>query len=209
MTALLLAIVTCEARKEWANAQRDTWVKDCRHDVRFFLARQPRDPLADEVFVDSGDGYEALAAKVREVSRYAHAAGYQTLLKLDDDTICWPTRLVLPQAHYVGWKQEPESGNWCSGMAYWLSRDCMKVISEAELPATSVAVPAPEDRWTGGELKKAGIVAQRAPQGSIQWIGQRRHFGGRPLPANLRAQLSRAYAAGEFMPHEFVQAYRY
>lgn len=205
----LIAVITCEARREWADAQRETWVKDCKHDVRFFLARQTRDPLADEVFVDCGDGYEQLCAKVREMNRWALASGYDLLLKVDDDVIVFPTRLVFPQGHYVGWKQEPEKANWCSGLTYWLSRDCMKVMSEAELPETSIAVPAPEDRWTGGELMKAGIRAQRAPSGSIQWIGQRRHFGGRPLPPNLRARLCRAYAAGEFMPHEFREAYRY
>jgi hypothetical protein len=177
--------------------------------VRFFLAEQPREPLADEVFLPCRDSYEFLCEKMREINRWAHAAGYQLMLKVDDDVIVFPTRLIFPQGHYVGWKQEPEKANWCSGMTYWLSRDCMKVMSEAELPETSVACPAPEDRWTGGELKKAGILAQRAPSGAIKWIGQRRHFGGRPLPPNLRALIGRAYAAGEFMPHEFKEAYRY
>lgn len=205
----LIAVITCENRKAWADAQRATWVKDCRHDLRFFLARQPRDPLADEVFLDCGDEYKDLCEKMREVSRWTVAAGYDLMMKVDDDVIVWPTRLEFPQGHYTGWKQEPETANWCSGMTYWLSRDAMKVVSESELPETSVAVPAPEDRWTGSMLKTAGIRAERAPARKIQWVGQRRHAGSRPLPVNLRAILSGAYAAGEFMPHEFEQAYQY
>ncbi len=209
MDRFLVGIVSCEARRAYVEAQRASWVKDCKHDLRVFMAKQDRPPLADEVFLDCDDSYAGLAEKVQEMCRWSYLAGYQLLLKIDDDVILFPTRLIFPQGHYTGWKQEPASANWCSGMAYWLSRDCMRLVGDAKLPETSVGAPAPEDRWVGSVLKEAGIVAQAAPHRAIQWIGQRRHFGGRPLPANLKAQLSGCYAAGEFMPHEFEQAYQW
>jgi hypothetical protein len=206
----LVAVITCEARRAYAEAQRASWVKDCRYDLRFFLARQDRAPLDDEVFVDAGDGYEALPAKVREMSRWADRQGYEILLKIDDDVILYPTRLVFPQGHYTGWRQEPHSANWCSGLAYWLSRDAMRVMSQAELPETSVAVPAPEDRWTGANLLAAGIRAEQAPPRAIQWVGQRRPNTPwhRTLPQNVEALLAGCYAAGEFLPEEFPKYYR-
>lgn len=200
----LIAIVTCEARRAWADAQRNTWARDCRHDVRFFLARQDREALPDEIFLECGDGYASLQEKVREVSRWAVRGAYQLMLKVDDDVVVFPTRFIFPQGHYTGWKQDPCQGPYCAGLAYWLSRDAMQVMSEATLEKTSVNAPAPEDRWTGKTLYAAGIQPEQAPPRTIQWVGRQR-----PLPQNVHALLSSCYAAGEFQPHEFKTAYRY
>jgi hypothetical protein len=198
---LLFAIVTCEARKDQADAQRETWVKDViRADVRFFLAKQDRPALPDEVFLDVDDGYASLPAKVREISRWADKQGYLRLLKLDDDVVLFPGRMIEPQGHYAGWKQEPASDNWCSGLAYWLSRDAMRAVAQAEL--TDVTA---EDRWTGKALRAAGFTVESA-QG-IQWFGS--SALRRELPPNWRGRMCSAFVAGEFNPKELKQVYVY
>lgn len=202
---VLIAVVTCEARRRQADAQRATWVKDSNYDVRFFLARQARPALADEVFVDAGDGYADLPAKVREVNRWAEGR-YDLMLKTDDDTVMFPGRVILPQGHYTGWKQDPCQGTYCAGLAYWLSRDAMRVIAQSPL-TDDVA----EDRWTGKMLTAAGMIAEQAPVRSIQWVGQRREANKalRPLPVNIQAILGSCYIAGEFTAEELPKVYVY
>lgn len=203
---VLIAVVTCAARKAQADAQRATWVKDSNYDVRFFLARQPRDSLPDEVFVDADDGYLGLPAKVRGVCRWAYAADYELMMKTDDDTVMFPGRVILPQGHYTGWKQEPCQDSYCAGVAYWLSRDAMRTIARAELTEEWA-----EDRWVGKTLTAAGFRAEQAPPRSIQWVGQRREANKnlRPLPANIQAVLGSCYIAGEFTAEELPRVYRY
>lgn len=196
----LVAIATCEARTAFTAAQRATWVKDCGWaDVRFFLAAQLREPLADEIFLDVGDDYKSLPAKVREISRWASKQNYLQTLKLDDDVVMWPTRVVFPQGHYTGWIQEPTPGfaKHCSGLAYWLSADCMKTLAEAEIGEETA-----EDRWTGQVLWKAGFRPNPIERGGLQWVGRRR-----PLAVNIKAIVSRAYVAGEFTPEEMATIY--
>jgi len=197
---LLYAVVTCEARRAHADAQRSTWTKDVTTaDVRFFLARQNREPLADEVFLDVDDGYDGLAAKVREVCRWTVARGYTRMLKLDDDVVLFPGRVINPlAADYAGWKQEPAFYNYCSGLAYWLSRKAMMVLACAELTAETA-----EDRWVGTTLHNAGIRAESCLK--IQWFGK--ISSRKDLPGNTRARLSSCWVAGEFAPHELKHVY--
>jgi hypothetical protein len=198
---LLIAIASCESRKDQADAQRESWVKDVSTaDVKFFLGRQEREPLSDEIFLDVGDDYASLPAKVREISRWALANDYRALIKVDDDVIVFPTRIIEPKADYAGWKQEPASANYCAGMCYWLSRKAMAVMADAELTGDIA-----EDRWTGKTLLAAGIHAQPWPK--IQWFGK--ITSRKELPSNTRARLSSSFVAGEFRPQELREMYRY
>lgn len=203
---VLIAVVTCETRRAQADAQRATWVPYSNFDVRFFLARQSREPLADEVFLECGDGYQDLPAKVREVNRWADAARYELMLKTDDDTVMFPGRVILPQSHYTGWRQEPCQGSYCAGLAYWVSRDCIRTVAAAELTDDLA-----EDRWVGKVLTSAGFRAENVPARSIQWVGQRRDSNKslRPLPANIKAILGSCYLAGEFTAEELPRVYVY
>lgn len=203
---VLIAVIGCAKRFVQMEAQRATWVKDSRFDVRFFLARQSREPLADEVFLDVDDSYLALPEKVRAANQWAYEQDYHLMLKTDDDTVIFPTRIVLPQGHYTGWKQEPQDGlRWCSGLAYWTSRHCMQLIANAEITPQDQY----EDRWVGSVLAKAGIEAQAIPHGGIQWCGRVEKGRQKPLPPNIKAILSRAYVAGEFTAEAMAQAYRW
>ena len=171
--------------------------------MRFFLAEQPRDPLPDEVFLSCGDGYESLPEKVREVNRWALAHNFDKLLKLDDDIVMFPSRVTIPTCDYMGWSHDLAS-NWCSGLAYWLSRESMEAVAEADLTDQPS-----EDRWTGSVLLKAGIKLQPFRYGAVKWLGQRRRSNPKlePLPRNLAHELRYTFVAGEFLPEEMALAY--
>jgi hypothetical protein len=148
--------VTCEKFKARADAQRQTWVPLIRGaDVRFFLAKQDRDPLPDEVFLDVPDDYKSLPQKVRATYQWALANGYTKTMKTDDDTFVHPVRMMaaVPPQDYVGFLNGTPPKPWCSGFCYWLSETAMRIVAAAEIPADEWA----EDRWVGGVLHDHGI----------------------------------------------------
>ena len=206
---ILIGVMACDKRREQTAAQRETWLKDVvGADVMFFLGRQDRDPLPDEVFLDVLDDYDSLPAKARAISRWTlEQSCYDWLLKLDDDTVLFPGRMPDPRLSgkrwpdYSGWKQSPQgSHSFCAGMAYWLSRRAMSVIAQAEFNEETA-----EDRWTGKALLDAGIRAESCPK--IQWFGKVASRGD--LPGNTKARLSSSWVAGEFSAKELRHAYFY
>ena len=155
MGGRLIAVVTCRARRAQADAQRRTWAAG-RSDVRFFVgASESSDASRDEEFVlDVDDGYDGLPAKVRAVCRWALEAGYDSLLKVDDDVYLVPERLPdYVRYDYVG-NFRARNGNYrydyASGFAYHLSRRAMEIVAQAELTEDSM-----EDRWVGQVLGAA------------------------------------------------------
>jgi hypothetical protein len=158
MSKVLLAVVTCgdPKFKERADVQREVWVpKVVGADVRFFLAKQDREPLPDEVFLDVPDDYKSLPTKVRAMQQWAVANGYQKVCKLDDDTLVMPERMLasIPEQDYAGYLNGTPPKPWCSGFCYWLSEKAMKIVAEAPIPPEEWA----EDRWVGGVLHGHGI----------------------------------------------------
>lgn len=152
----LIAVVTCEKRKARADAQRETWVPRIKGvDVRFFLAKQAREPLPDEVFLDVPDDYENLPLKVRTVFQWAQAEGYSRVLKTDDDVYMFPEVVDrIPTAEYAGhvnWTPP----RWCSGFAYWLGSKALQIIAEASLTEDSS-----EDRWVASVMNLNGIAPE-------------------------------------------------
>jgi hypothetical protein len=206
---ILIAIVGCEARKDRMHAQRVTWAKDFANDsdidVRFFLARQEREPLPEEVFVDVDDGYLGLPAKSREVSRWARPRGYDWILKTDDDSLVFARKLRVPDTgvDYAGWVHRPLAENWCSGLAYWLSRRSMEVIADSSLEPLkdSPFLGNAEDRWTGYSLKAAGIKVVNDP--GILFVNKHQ----RPLPRDIYPRMRPGYAVGEFSAAEMPFIY--
>ena len=81
-------------------AVRDTWVTEIAvHSphvgYKFFYGRgKIRGEKADEVFVDVGDSYAELPAKVCRAVQCARDGGYEWVYKCDDDTWAWPDRLI-------------------------------------------------------------------------------------------------------------------
>lgn len=88
-----------ESGKDRVAALRETWVKDAIKfpfvDVRLFYgAPHDRGAEKDEIFMACGDTYADLPAKSIAICRYASENGYDLLVKLDDDTLCYLDRLM-------------------------------------------------------------------------------------------------------------------
>src|ERR1700676_1349541 len=72
-----IGVVTCEKRREYADMQRQTWVKDCGCEVKFFLARQAREALPEENFIG-----KRLSCLSREKKLYFAATVFHPSLPL-------------------------------------------------------------------------------------------------------------------------------
>lgn len=181
---VLVAIVGCHKRQSLRDAQRQTWVKEIhKHglDYRFFLgnftASKPPDPrrghlteygpkdapapLADEVFLNVPDTYEALPLKTHAMLKWAHERGYDFVFKCDDDTYCSVERLIdsgFERLEYSGFQRSSEYfGTGVvyaqGGAGYWLSRAAMALVI-AEEP---VLESGPEDINVARILSQHGI----------------------------------------------------
>lgn len=141
----LIAVMTCFARRAYADAQRDTWVRDVVErgiaDVRFFLGArhfgstaQQRD---DEVWLeDVRDDYRGIPQKVRGICRWMCDHEYDIVAKCDDDVYVVPGRLpVLPSGgDYIGRFRGPYGTvypvHFASGFFYSLKRRAAQVVAD-------------------------------------------------------------------------------
>jgi hypothetical protein len=123
---------------EQTQAVRDTWGGEFKKfhnvDVLFFYGRPkdgyPREPLADEVFLECGDGYDSLIQKTTGVCKYAADNGYKYVYKADTDTFVYPERLLLEimenRFDYAGYLH----ADVCSGgPGYLLSQRACQIVS--------------------------------------------------------------------------------
>ena len=164
----LIGIVTCERFKDRADQLRKCWAGRAAHgaSIRFFLARQDRPPLPDEVYLDVPDDYPSLPLKVKAMCQWARQNGFSGgLLKVDDDVVdFYPDRLLAdtPQQDYVGFLNNAPSPYvpYCSGFSYWLSYRAMTIVADAKIPEGEWA----EDRFVGGVLFDAGIRPVHDPR---------------------------------------------
>jgi hypothetical protein len=120
-------------------ACRETWVGDFAPfrnvDVRFFYGlphekNYPRQPFADEVFLDRPDGYGSLIDKTIGVCQYAHTRGYQYVYKCDTDTWVYAERLLIEMMEnafdYAGYLH----ASVCSGgPGYFLSAHAAAIVA--------------------------------------------------------------------------------
>lgn len=154
-----------------SQAARNTWYKDWLKykdeiDLRFFFGRWPQEatrcPLPNEVFLDCPDDYHNGSYKTQAICRWALANDYDQVLKIDDDTFCYVSRLLqnLDESDYRGFDTGHADVHFASGAAYWLSRKAMQLIADAE--------PDPvewhEDRQVGIILAKYGISLTHDPR---------------------------------------------
>ena len=142
-----------------ANAIRETWLKDVngRIDVRFFFGHgAERAPQADEVFLDCGDDYYSLPAKVQGMFDWALRRGYSDVLKLDDDVYVYVDRLLaaFEPSVYRGYEVECASGKYASGTAYWLCREAMQMVVDTPWNPADWA----EDKRAGRILAQHGVT---------------------------------------------------
>ncbi|HZF08558.1 MAG TPA: hypothetical protein VFE33_07205 [Thermoanaerobaculia bacterium] len=167
----LIAVMTCAAYRDRADAQRATWVKDipAGQGYRFFVG-QGGPAAADTIVLDVPDDYRHFTLKVQAMRRWAYDRGYEAVCKIDDDCYVRPERLLaaVPVGlDYVGRTRGP-SGNkparYNSGFCYWMSRRAIEALLDVPWDR-DVA----EDRWAANELRKQGIRATLDSRYVVSW----------------------------------------
>jgi hypothetical protein len=169
---LLVGILACHHRAQHLQACRDTWVKDIndQFDYKFFFGRGSHDFQSDEVSLECDDAYRGLACKVQETCRWALANGYDSFVKLDDDTYARPERLVnavtedWSQHDYVGrvngaTDMYHESLYARGGVGYYLSKRAMEYLAAQPTPNPDIPKDYAEDSWVGRNMGEGGFVA--------------------------------------------------
>jgi len=206
---ILVAIITCHAFKERADAQRATWAKHAPGaDVRFFLGRAERDPLADEVYLDCSDGYEGLPTKTKAVCAWALEHRYDLLVKTDDDSYININRLVhagFQKYDYTGRFRASSGGykaRYASGFFYCLSRRAMQIVVDAPLTEDLA-----EDRWLGNMFAQHKEITIHDEQPRLTIANDK----GRPVPHFGReapTPRNNIIASCEFTPAQMREIHR-
>ena len=177
----LIAVVTCHQRTYPKNdlagghkngesridVVRATWYKNWflryadKIDVMFFLGRGERSPEGYEIHLDCDDSYYGLPEKVRQVYNWCYRAGYDQVIKVDDDVFLYVGRLLAnpSDVDYRGFAIESEI-RYASGTCYQLSRRAMKFVADAEIPQGEWR----EDRHVGQVLLNNGIKLTDEPR---------------------------------------------
>ena len=182
----LIALISCHARPQYADAQRETWITQVPAglDYRFFLGQGNREPKADEVFLSCDDSYRGLPNKVQETVRWALSYGYDYMLKIDDDVVLKPA--VFASAGYnnydfsghINEDRQAVSAPW--GFCYTLSRRAMEKVAQASLPPNNN-----DEVWVANTLAQHGITLHNENRYHLH-KGNRQDFVARS-PRPLRA----------------------
>jgi hypothetical protein len=156
---------------------RETWVPQVptdKADVMFFVGRDYTGIETDVVKLDCNDGYQGLIEKVREVSRWAFAHGYDYFMKIDDDVVVIPEKLFKSDFYsydFVGCDNGDMPTEACRcgktecrqrtgvyitpwGFHYVVSRKGMELINIAELPPHG----ANDECWVAHVLGEQGLL---------------------------------------------------
>lgn len=185
---ILIGIPSCQAHADYANAQRNTWLKDVSGcaTYRFILGHNGiPGQTGDGIYLGEDDyrpeqglqKYPTLPTKTKLLCKYALWTGYDYLFKCDTDTLVNPENLLFSDFEdhdYVGGYNQEESGEFCSGGAgYWLSRKAMKVVANSTVDHWSedvfVALALrerdiypffnPNYRWKPGEIVDKDMIS--------------------------------------------------
>lgn len=148
---------------------RDTWARDLAVHApyatyRFFYGRgAERLPEPDEIFLNVGDTYTDLSAKVHRMIQWAVAMGFEWIYKCDDDTWAWPDRIIRDMMsaewrdiQYYGFRHS--RGYINGGPGYVLGRRAMEVIAASQPLVCSF-----EDTIICELLRNAGIQPTHHP----------------------------------------------
>ena len=147
------------------SALRDTWLKNCPADYRFFYGHGSGELKADEVQLDVPDDYEHLPHKIRESCRWALDHDYTHIYRVDNDSYVYMDRLLksgFEDHDYTGYcldypyHLEMHGHRYATGGAgFILNRRAMQIViaNEPTHPA--------EDLWIGRLLHQHGIRCHR------------------------------------------------
>lgn len=187
----LIAVVTCWKNVDEVMAIRETWARGSVVPVKFFYGRGGHPPHPDAVVLDVDDSYLALPYKIQALASWAHTAGYDYLLKCDDDAYVVPNRLQFNSNHAGKWV-----GYLHGGAGYILSRRSMDILRKSSVFGKS------EDAWVTETLNKNGIVSENRDTHSYV-----RRVYKDPLP-ELPTQHNHLAVVAEFAPAEMGRVHR-
>lgn len=170
---LLVGIISCKRDEESGqnDTVRETWFPDSNRifETRFFIGQSDLEPKPDTIKLDCPDDYQSLPHKVKAMTAYAVARGFEFLYKCDRDTYVVPGRLralnFTPYDYYGHFPLHPVDGPITSppdpaghyvyasgGCGYILSRRAMDVLVQTEVTDWA------EDRWVGDTMAKNKIM---------------------------------------------------
>ena len=192
----LIAIMTCHRKREWADAQRQTWVKDVvargYADVRFFYGRPSSAGSAyvmhdDEVWLGGDDSYRGIPLKVQAIMRWAVEHCYDVTAKCDDDVYVVPERfpsLLCDMADYTGRFRTPYGKvypvHFASGFFYWLRNRAMQVVADTSwngdwMDERFVATALARRGMFGAHDDSYKVTGPHLPPSSVLQVGNLRH----------------------------------
>lgn len=149
---ILIAVVTCYGREDWANLQRETWVPLMPVDVEFFVGKGG--PSQGTTQLDCDDSYQGLPEKVKAIIEWALERKYDYMLKCDDDVVLKPDilRSDFTQYDFTGHECAPKNQTpW--GFNYWLSKKAMEIMSKETLPQGNN-----DEAWVAHAMNRHGIL---------------------------------------------------
>lgn len=185
---ILIAIMCCHERQEYAEASRQTWIKDIRGaDYKIFYGRGNHDLKDDEIQLDVPDGYYNLITKIYGIVQWAYSHGYDYILKCDDDVYVLPARLVssdFSKYDFIGGESfgidecnrlfRYQNTVLAPGGCWWLSRKSMQAMLSRPQPGEGADEP-----WVADVLKNSGIPVRidnrigcygNIPEGSYEFV---------------------------------------
>lgn len=163
--------MTCFQKRAWADAQRQTWVRDILSkgyaDIKFFIGasdchwRSFSNQRDDEVWLeDVPDDYRGIPLKVKAICRYARQHGYERVSKCDDDVYVIPERfatLPIAPADYVGRFRSPCGtvfpAHFASGFFYTLSERAAGIVADTPWNRDWM-----DERFVATALARQGII---------------------------------------------------
>jgi hypothetical protein len=166
MHKILIAVKCCHTRQEFAEASRQTWIKNIHGmDYKIFYGRGEHALKPDEIQLDVPDGYPDLCTKIHEMIRWAYSHSYDFLFQVDDDTYVHPDRLFASDFRnhdFVGGSSfgideynrifKYQGGVNASGPGFWLSRKSMAIVLQYPQPGHE----SPDEPWLGWVLRSNG-----------------------------------------------------
>jgi hypothetical protein len=196
---ILIAITSCHAYRDRADAVRQTWGSEVvGADIFYFLGRG-ESKRNDEIILDCEDGYHYLSQKTQLIRRWALENGYDYLWKVDDDVYLRPERLLadFQNLDFVGRLRGPSGnqlGPYVSGFCYGQSRKALELLAPLEWAAND---DFSEDRWAGNKLLSLGISPCNEPRFVVQ-SSKSSAISGREAPLLGNAVI----ASCEYSPKE-------
>jgi len=163
MTKILIAIRCCHSRQDYAQAQRETWLKNSSVDYKIFYGDGHHELKDDEVQLLVPDDYDHVLLKAWRMIEWAYEQGYDFIFKCDDDVYAFPDRLA--SSDYVNWDFvggesfgidgkrlfRYVNDRTAPGGAYWLSRKAMEAVLGVMGHGDG------EERWMAEVLSKQNI----------------------------------------------------